>query len=177
MNVIDLLTEDHREANELFRRFQLAEAPETLDEVAKEIVHELSVHAAVEEQFFYPLVRACLPEGSETADHAIEEHAEVKALLSDIEDLDAGTTKHTESMMKTIDSVRHHIEDEEGSVFPALREQAENETLETVGDIVEKAKKVVPTHPHPMVPGNATAQLVAGPWAALVDRARDLVSR
>ena len=40
---------------------------------------------------------------------------------------------------------------------------------------VEQAKKVVPTHQHPLVPGTATAQLVAGPWAATVDKVRDLL--
>ena len=40
---------------------------------------------------------------------------------------------------------------------------------------MEQAKKVVPTHPHPLVPGTATAQLVAGPWAATVDKVRDLL--
>ena len=48
-------------------------------------------------------------------------------------------------------------------------------TLATLASIVDKAKSVVPTHPHPLVPGTATAQLVAGPWAAMVDKARDLV--
>ena len=43
--------------------------------------------------------------------------------------------------------------------------------------MVEKAKSLVPTHPHPLVPGTATAQLVAGPWASIVDHVRDLVSR
>ena len=41
---------------------------------------------------------------------------------------------------------------------------------------MEKAKSAVPTHPHPLVPGTAMAQLVAGPWASLVDHLRDLVA-
>jgi hypothetical protein len=49
------------------------------------------------------------------------------------------------------------------------------DTLERLGTVVEEAKKVVPTHPHPLVPGTATAQLVAGPWASIVDRVRDVV--
>ena len=37
-------------------------------------------------------------------------------------------------------------------------------------------KKIVPTHPHPLVPGTATAQMIAGPWAGMVDRVRDLLA-
>lgn len=177
MNVIELLKTDHDEVDELFRRYQIADVQETLDEIAKDIVQELSVHAAVEEQFVYPLVRARVDEGGDVADHSIEEHAEVKELLSDLERLDAGSDEHTETMTKVIESVGHHVEEEENEILPKLREQCDVETLERIGGVVEEAKKVVPTHPHPVVPGTATAQLVAGPWASIIDKARDLVSR
>lgn len=172
MNVIDLLERDHGEVNELFRRFQIADKPETKDDIAKQIVHELSVHAAVEEQFVYPLVRLQLD--GETADHAIEEHAEVKDLLTEVEKHDAGSTEHETAVTKIIDSVRHHVDEEEGDMLTRLRETTDESTLERVGTIVESAKKVVPTHPHPLIPGTATAQLVAGPWAAILDKARDV---
>jgi hemerythrin superfamily protein len=176
MDVIDVLTEDHRRVNELFRRVQIAEKAETIDEITKEIVHELSVHAAVEEQFVYPLVRVTVDDGGDTADHAIEEHAEAKRLLADLEKQDAGSTEHRTTMDQLIDSVRHHVEEEENEMFAQLRESTDAGTREKVGTIVEQAKAVVPTHPHPLVPGNATAQLIAGPWATAVDKARDLLS-
>jgi hemerythrin superfamily protein len=177
MNVIDLLTKDHAEVDELFRRVNLSEKPETLDELTKQIVHDLSVHAAVEEQFVYPLIRAKLDDGSELADEAIEEHQEAKRLLADLEKQEAGSAEHAETMQQLIAAIRHHVEEEEGEVFPKLRDAAGEATLERLGTVVEEAKKLVPTHPHPLVPGTATAQLVAGPWAAVVDKVRDLVSR
>jgi hypothetical protein len=61
-------------------------------------------------------------------------------------------------------------------VLPKLRQATDAELRDKVGSVVEKAKSVVPTHPPPMVPGNAVAQLLAGPWASLVDHARDLVA-
>ncbi len=176
MDVIDLLTQDHSTVDELFRRVQIAEKPETIDEITREIVHDLSVHAAVEEQFVYPLVRVKLDDGSDAADHAIDEHAEAKRLLADLEKMDAGSTEHTKTLEKLIDSVRHHVEDEEGQIFAQLRANTGADTREAVGKLVEEAKSLVPTHPHPLVPGNATAQLIAGPWAAAVDKARDLLT-
>lgn len=173
MNAIELLKKDHETVDELFRRFQIAEKPETKDEIAKEIVHDLSVHAAIEEQFFYPLVRLKL-DGSK-ADHAIEEHHEVKELLTEIEENDAGSAAHEQAMTKVIESVRHHVEEEERDVFPQLDDKTDDSTLDRLGEVMDAAKNAVPTHPHPLVPGTATAQLAAGPWATMVDKVRDVV--
>lgn len=176
MDIIELLTQDHRTVEALFDRFESTDDADEIEEVSRQIVHDLSVHAAVEEQFVYPLVRVKVPgEGSDLADHSIEEHAEVKAALSDVEKNDAGTPEHTAAMKTVIESVRHHVEDEESELFPKLRSATDEQTRERVGDLADKAKAVVPTHPHPLVPGTATAQLVAGPWAAMVDKIRDAV--
>jgi hemerythrin superfamily protein len=175
MNVIDLLEKDHAEVDELFRRVNLSEKPESIEELTRQIVHDLSVHAAVEEQFVYPLIRAKVDGGSAAADEAIEEHQEAKRLLADLEKLEAGSAEHSETMQKLMEAIRHHVEEEESDVFPDLRSSVDDSTLERLGTVVEEAKKVVPTHPHPLVPGTATAQLVAGPWAAMVDKTRDLL--
>lgn len=176
MDVIDLLVHDHREVSRLFGNFHRASRHETLDEIAKEIVHELSVHAAVEEQFVYPVVRSKVSGGSEMVDHGIEEHHQVKRLLSDLEKDAPGKASFGKTMEKVVDAVHEHVSDEEGEVLPALKESTSADFRRQLGELVEKAKAVVPTHPHPMVPGTATAQMVAGPWAALVDRIRDLVA-
>jgi len=174
MDVIELLRADHAEVDELFRRFNLSEKPETIEELTRQIVHDLSVHAAVEEQFVYPLIRAKVDDGGDRADEAIDEHQEAKRLLADLEKQEAGTAEHTATMERLIDAIRHHVEEEEGEVFPALQAAVGASTLDALGTVVQEAKKLVPTHPHPLVPGTATAQLVAGPWAAVVDKVRDL---
>lgn len=175
MNVIELLQRDHSEVDELFRRVNLSDKPESIDELTKQIVHDLSVHAAVEEQFVYPLIRAKVDGGSALADEAIEEHQQAKRLLADLEKLDAGSAEHSATMQELIESIRHHVEEEEGDLFPKLRAEVSEGTLDKMGALVEQAKKVVPTHPHPLVPGTATAQLLAGPWAAMADKVRDVL--
>jgi len=177
MNVIELLSQDHAEVDALFRQVDQASSPEQIEELSKQIVRELSVHAAVEEQFVYPTLRAKVDDGSDLADEAIDEHQEAKRLLADLEKQEAGTAEHTATMERLIDAIRHHVEEEEGEVFPALQAAVGASTLDALGTVVQEAKKLVPTHPHPLVPGTATAQLVAGPWASMVDRVRDLVSK
>ena len=175
MNVIEQLENDHREVDELFRRVNLSDKDETIEELSRQIVRELSVHAAVEEQFVYPLIRAKVEGGSDMADEAIEEHQQAKRLLADLEKLDAGSAEHSTAMQELIGTIRHHVEEEEGEVFPKLRSEVDDGTLDKMGALVEQAKKVVPTHPHPLVPGTATAQLLAGPWASMVDKVRDVL--
>lgn len=175
MDVISLLEKDHRAVDELFRRFHLSEKAETQEELGREIVRELSVHAAVEEQFVYPLLRFKADDGAELADHGIEEHAEVKQLLADLEGMAPGSAAYRKTMEKVIESVRHHVEDEEHETFPKLRSSTDAELRRNVGQIAEQAKLLAPTHPHPLVPGTATAQLVAGPWVAVVDKMRDVL--
>ena len=176
MDIVTLLTQDHAEVNQLFGRFARSSKPETQKELARQIIHELSVHAAVEEQFVYPVLRWKVDDGSGLADHAIDEHQEVKRLLADLEKLEPGTAEFSSKMDKVVAAVREHVSDEEGDVLPKLKATTDADLRENLGSLVEKAKSVVPTHPHPLVPGTATAQLLAGPWASIVDRIRDLVA-
>jgi hemerythrin superfamily protein len=135
-----------------------------------------SIHAAIEEQFVYPLVRRKVDGGDELADHAIEEHQEVKSLLADIEKLSPEQADFAKKMEQVMSSVTEHVEEEEGDLLPKLKDVTAEDTRDKVGSLAEKAKSLVPTHPHPLVPGTATAQLIAGPWAGMVDRVRDLLA-
>ena len=177
MDIITLLTNDHAEVNQLFGRFARASKPETLEQLAKEIIHELSVHAAVEELIVYPAVRNAAPDQKELVDHSIEEHHEVKELLAKLEKENPSTATFRRTMEKVIDSVREHVAEEEGDVLPALKEGTKADFRKQLGEMVARAKNLVPTRPHPMVPGTAVAQLVAGPWASIMDRVRDLVDQ
>ncbi len=176
MDVIELLKQDHAEVNELFRRYQLASRTETTDDLVRQVVRELSVHAAIEEQFVYPLLRFRVADGRAMADESIAEHHEVKELLSRIEGSAPGSSARADLMAELIEAVRAHVEDEEGEVFPRLRENTDETLRRSLGKLARAAKYAVPTHPHPLVPGTATAQLLAGPWLTLVDKARDLVA-
>ena len=173
-DVIDLLVTDHKEVNALFGRYRRASKADTKEKLAREIVKELSVHAAVEEQFVYPLVRARVDGGGDLASHSIEEHQELKRLLANLEKAQVGKAAFDRTMDKVVATVHEHVQDEEQEMFPKLRKATDSNLRKRVGSVAEKAKSVVPTHPHPLVPGTATAQLVAGPWASIMDRARDL---
>src|SRR5687768_10078839 len=88
MNAIDLLIQDHRTVEDLFAQFESAKAAAKKQETVKQFTRELSIHAAIEEQMLYPLVRMRLDNGNELAREAIDEHAEVKQVLARLEKMD-----------------------------------------------------------------------------------------
>jgi hypothetical protein len=69
--------------------------------------------------------------------------------------------------------VKRHVEEEEGEAFPKVRDALGQERLFEIGEAMERAKKVAPTRPHPYAPSTPPANLVAGPAAGVMDRARE----
>jgi hemerythrin superfamily protein len=178
-DAIGLLKEDHRTVEQLFERWtevRPEEGPAVKASLVEQIVRELSIHAAIEEQIFYPAVREALPEGAGLVDHSLEEHQEAKDLLAEIEKLDPGDPALEDKVGTLVADVRAHVEAEEGEMFPKLAEALGPEKLEEIGKALEKAKKTAPTRPHPHAPNTPPANVVAAVPAAAVDRARDAVS-
>ena len=87
MNALTLLKQDHGNVEELFRRFETA-APDDAEELARVrdlVVEQLSRHSAVEEQIFYPAIRAKLGDDEFTVLEGLEEHHIVKWTLTELE--------------------------------------------------------------------------------------------
>ncbi len=175
-DVIESLVQDHRTVDGLFDQYRSAAGGAGADDTLREIVRQLSVHAAIEEQIVYPVLRATVDDGSEKADHSIDEHQQVKRLLADLEKLETGSTEHDDRFEGLVAAVQEHVTEEEGELFPQLRAAVDAERLQQMGNLVEQARGLMPTHPHPNVPGTATAQLAAAPFASMADHIRDFIS-
>jgi hemerythrin superfamily protein len=175
MDAIALLKADHYAVNELFVKYEAAgsRAVKTKRKLVDKITTELSVHAAIEEQAFYPMVRKVSPELNNDVLEAIEEHHIVKWTLSELEHLSGGEENFDAKVTVLIESVRHHVEEEEKVVFPAVRKAFTRKELDDMGETLAMAKKVAPMHPHPRSPATPPGNLVAGAVAGLVDKARD----
>lgn len=151
MNVIDLLKKDHETVSELFKSFESAKEAEQKDscqQIARQVCQELTVHATVEEELFYPAVDA-KAKGDEDAEDNIkeadEEHRLVKALVSEIQDMEAGDD-HFEAKVKVLkDVVDHHVEEEEGELMPKAKKLLSKEELEDIGAEVEARKEELTT--------------------------------
>ena len=176
MDALALLKKDHQTVEKLFARFEKKPSKE----IADRFVRELSMHAAVEEQLFYPALRQLaeaedLEEAEDEVLEALEEHHVAKWVLSEIEGLDKDDERFEAKCMVLIESVRHHVKEEEGELFRFARRLFKRDQLTELGKLMQKAKKIAPTHPHPRAPDEPPGNVLAGGLAAILDRGRDAV--
>ncbi|HEY8206871.1 MAG TPA: hemerythrin domain-containing protein [Myxococcaceae bacterium] len=177
MDAIGLLKQDHATVKTLFDRYEaLGEDAEVARrELAERIVKELSIHAAIEEQYLYPYAKQRDERLSRLIYESLEEHNVAKWELSAIEKLAPRDPRFDAKMAVLIENVRHHIREEEAQLFPKLADLCDWAELEALGDTLKHARQAAPTHPHPRAsdqpPGNAMT-----PVLAAVDRGRDLAS-
>jgi hemerythrin superfamily protein len=178
MDAITLLKADHKTVERLFKRFEKAgdRAHRTKRDIVDRIIEELSVHAAVEEQLFYPAARAAVPETEDLALESLEEHHVVKWILSELERMSPEAERFDAKVSVLIENVRHHVEEEESDFFPKVRDALGRTTLNDLGEAMEAAKKTAPTHPHPRSPDTPPGNVVVGAAAGVADRVTDTVS-
>ncbi|MEU0084513.1 hemerythrin domain-containing protein [Streptomyces sp. NPDC006274] len=176
-NVIEELTEDHREVEALFEQIQdTAMDGGRRRELADRMTIELVRHSVAEEEYLYPAVRKHVEGGAGLADKELADHADVERMLKDLEGAEPGQTEFEQTMTRLVQSVTEHVQDEEGRLFPLLRAACSAEQLQELGDKVRAAKEKAPTRPHPAAPDKPPANKLLGPGAGLVDRARDMLS-
>ena len=163
MDAITLLKDDHRTVEQLFKRFEQAgdRAHVQKRQIVDRIIEELSVHAAIEEQVFYPVARATVPDTEDIALESLEEHHVVKWLLSELVDMDPAHERFDAKVTVLIENVRHHVEEEESEFFPKVRKQLGRNELADLGEALADAKKSAPTRPHPRMPDAGPANVVA----------------
>src|SRR5437764_8717544 len=113
---VALLKEDHDRVKELFDRFEEARTRPAKLKIVRAALVELKVHAAIEEELFYPAVRK--PVGKEIMNEADEEHHVAKLLTAELDAMD-GSESHFDAKFKVLaENVRHHIEEEEHEMLP-----------------------------------------------------------
>jgi hemerythrin superfamily protein len=177
MNAITLLKNDHKTVEDLFKRFEKLgpRAVKTKQDVTERIVRELSIHAAIEEMVFYPAIREAVEK--EDLDkmvlESLEEHHIVKWVLWELERTSPADDRFDAKVTVLMESVRHHVEEEEKELFPRVNKIFGRAQLDELGQAMANLKKTAPTHPHPRSPDEPPGNLVAGAGAALVDKALD----
>jgi hemerythrin superfamily protein len=178
MDAISLLRADHKTVEQLFKRFEKAGDRAYVEkrQIVDRIIEELSIHAAIEEQVFYPVVRQTVPRTEDVTLESLEEHRIVKWVLSELVDLEPQHERFDAKVTVLMENVRHHVEEEEQELFPKVRESLSRTALVDLGEAMVEAKKSAPTRPHPRLPDDAPSNAVAGAVAGVVDRVSDNVS-
>ena len=127
MNAIDMLESQHREMEELFAKLEKADRSDRKQKLFTQIADKLAVHASIEEQEFYPAVKAKRTE--DILLESLEEHLGIKRVLSDLIDLDAGDETFDAKTKVLQEQVEHHVGEEEDDLFPKVKKIFDEETL------------------------------------------------
>jgi hemerythrin superfamily protein len=132
MNAIDMLKADHQKVKKLFRKYEAAgdRAYQKKKGIAEEVFTEISVHSMLEEELFYPAVKEQTDkDGKDLVAESIEEHHVVATLIEELKALDPKEERFDAKFTVLMENVEHHIEEEEGELFP--------EAEEVLGDAID----------------------------------------
>ncbi|HEU0166438.1 MAG TPA: hemerythrin domain-containing protein [Chloroflexota bacterium] len=136
---LGLLHHDHEEVEKMLEEFEKAKGQEQM-ELARRICMELTIHALLEEQSFYPLIMEMGAEFKDMVLEAHEEHRQVKELIGMLEG-SRPTEERFEPRMKVLmDDVLHHVQEEEKQLFPKLKKQVNKTRMEQWGQELEQVK-------------------------------------
>jgi hypothetical protein len=112
---VELLHEDHEKVENLFQQFEKAKDESEKEEIANEVDLELRVHSMIEEEILYPAMQ---PLDSEIVAESFEEHGVVEQLLNELATMDLEDEQFEAKFKVMQENVEHHIEEEEGQMFP-----------------------------------------------------------
>ena len=165
MKATELLKQDHDEVEELFERFESAEGGEKLS-IAQEIFQELELHTQLEEDIFYPAIRSEVPDTEDEVKEGLEEHHVAKQLIQELQGMQPSDEQYEAKMTVLKENVLHHVEEEEGEMFPEVEKGLGNERLTALGEEMMRAKGMDPS----ATPATGTPAVSAD---ELVDLTRD----
>jgi hemerythrin superfamily protein len=136
-DAVALIKSDHRKVEQLFREFEEAgdRAYKTKQQLVEQIINELEVHAAIEEETYYPAVEAKAgKDGKELVAEAVEEHHVVKVLLGELATMSAEDDAFDAKVTVLMENVRHHVEEEEEELLPQSEEILGKDELARLGE-------------------------------------------
>ena len=170
--VVDLLRAQHQRIRELFDAVEAAHGDERGERFAA-LRAFLAVHETAEEIVVHPRARQA-EGGEEVVDARLQEEHDAKQVLSRLDGMDTADSDFTPTLAQLRSAVLEHAASEEETELPLLSRENDERMLARMAEAVEAAEALAPTHPHPGVE-SATANVLLGPVASLVDRTRDVV--
>jgi hemerythrin-like domain-containing protein len=148
-DAIVLLKDDHKQIKRLFRAFEQAgeNATKTKGGIVEKIIEALTVHTYLENEVMYPEVRRLLPELEDDVLESYEEHHVADVLCVELSMLSPEHERFDAKTTVLIESVEHHIEEEEADWFPRVREGLGRQQLQAIGERMLELRKTAPTKP------------------------------
>lgn len=137
-SAVTLILNDHRALEALFEQVESGKGDR--QELMDEIVVRLSAHARAEEREVYPAIKKADPSEDAEVEHAYDEHVEAEHLLLKARNL-VGSPHFEQAFTEFVGAVKHHVEEEETEILPALEKAVDPPTLKRLGDAFERARR------------------------------------
>jgi hemerythrin superfamily protein len=130
MDAIEMLKADHEKVKALYQQYQSTEDKRQKKKIAQQVIQELEVHAALEEEIFYPAVKR----------KAVEEHHVVHVLIGELKEMNTLNERYEAKFKVLMEGVEHHVEEEEGEMLPHAKEILGSD-IEKLSTRMEKRKQ------------------------------------
>src|SRR5690625_3156688 len=119
--VLSLLIDDHRKVQKIFKKFETEKDPDAKRDMVTEACNELTVHAEIEEQVFYPFLREQNPdEFGDLLNEAKVEHASAKDLIAQLSTMKPEDELFDAKFTVLGEYVSHHVQEEEDELFEKI---------------------------------------------------------
>jgi len=136
---VEMLKADHQRVQSLFEDYETAGGEDRIA-IGEKIMKELEVHAAIEEEIFYPAFREKADkQGQDMVAEALEEHQSVKTALKELKAMDPEDDAFDSAFLDMMHDVEHHVGEEEGEMLP-LAEEVLGDALEELGTDMQRRK-------------------------------------
>jgi Hemerythrin HHE cation binding domain len=123
-DAIALLTQDHKAVQKIFKEFEKLKQNDGSEEEKSKLVMractELTIHAQIEEEIFYPAVRAAI-EDEDLMDEAEVEHGSAKDLIAQLESMDSNDELYDARFTVLGEYINHHVKEEQDEMFPKAK--------------------------------------------------------
>jgi hemerythrin superfamily protein len=173
-DVVAFLTAQHEQIKQLFADVLSSKGDDRREKFTT-LRRLLAVHETAEEEVVHPRARREIDDGERIVEERLSEENEAKQTLAELEKMDVDDVEFENQFRAFQADVERHAENEEQHEFRQLAEELSTEQLERMQRAVRLAEATAPTRPHAGVE-SARANMLAGPFAAMLDRTRDLLT-
>ncbi|MBD3782254.1 MAG: hemerythrin domain-containing protein [Micrococcales bacterium] len=143
-DAIVLLKQDHKEVRALFREFQRSTTtPARKEAIVRKVIELLTIHTYIENEVMYPRVPALEQDVLES----YEEHHVADVLVMELATMTRADERFEAKATVLVESVSHHIDEEESDWFPKVREALGRTALREIGEELLEARKHAPRRP------------------------------
>ena len=141
MDALTLLKDDHQKMRKLLNELESTteRGVKTREDLYARIKSELTVHEIIEEEIFYPELKAH-PKAKDIVLEGFEEHHVVDLLMAELESLDVSDESWGAKATVMKENIEHHIEEEEGEMFAQARRVFDRDELDDLGERMEARK-------------------------------------